>query len=193
MDRRRVILEAEEQLARQVALGVIVERPISTWQMLIPGMFMVDFLRRSSAVRQFTRVFMFPRHIALEAAVNKMRQSTKEDLRLSVGGRIEAWQSSLKLHSEEWMHAQKRLVEILTDYYLKLLKADGHSFRLMLKNAYRRRQDLQAFFDRLSVAESEVDREMERLNEGKVGMLEKIAARRNQLAVQRSKMLDELF
>ena len=68
MDKFDILLNAEEQFAREVTLGVLYLRPLSVWHYLIPGMFIIDFLRRGSAIRKYTETFMFPRKLALSAA-----------------------------------------------------------------------------------------------------------------------------
>ena len=68
MEKYNLIVSAEEQFAREVTLGAIVARPPSAWSYLIPGMFIIDFLRRGSAIRKYTQHFMFPRKLAVDAA-----------------------------------------------------------------------------------------------------------------------------
>ena len=68
MEKYQMILAAEEQFAREVTLGVIVTQPLTAWYYIIPGMFIIDFLRRGSAIRRYTKHFIYPRKLALEAA-----------------------------------------------------------------------------------------------------------------------------
>jgi hypothetical protein len=68
MEKYKMILMAEEKFAREVTLGVIVTRPLTVWRNLIPGMFIVDFLRREGALRKYTEYFLFPRKLAIDAA-----------------------------------------------------------------------------------------------------------------------------
>ena len=63
-----LIIAAERQFAREVTLGVIVQQPLSVWHYLLPGMFIIDFLRRTSAISRYTKHFMFPRQLAIDAA-----------------------------------------------------------------------------------------------------------------------------
>ncbi len=49
METYRKILLAEEQLAREATLGVIVQQPVTTWHYIIPGKFIFDFQSRGSA------------------------------------------------------------------------------------------------------------------------------------------------
>ena len=78
MDKYHIILQAEQQFAREVTLGVIVTRPLTVWHTLIPGFFIIDFLRRGSAIRQYTRHFIFPRKLALDAALTEMQAENKK-------------------------------------------------------------------------------------------------------------------
>jgi hypothetical protein len=54
MEKYDIIVEAERQFAREVTLGVIVARPLTAWYYFIPGFFIIDYLRRASAIRQYT-------------------------------------------------------------------------------------------------------------------------------------------
>jgi hypothetical protein len=54
MDKYDIIINAEQQFAREVALGVIYLRSPSVWHYVIPGMFIIDFLRRGSIIRKYT-------------------------------------------------------------------------------------------------------------------------------------------
>ena len=67
MEKYKMILMTEEKMAREVTLGVIVTRPLTVWHHIIPGMFIIDFLRRGSALRRYTNHFMFPRKLAIDA------------------------------------------------------------------------------------------------------------------------------
>jgi hypothetical protein len=58
--KKALVLDGEESFARAVALGVIVKRPPSAWHFLLPGMFLFDFLRRSSETRRYSDLFLFP-------------------------------------------------------------------------------------------------------------------------------------
>ena len=59
MEKYNMILAAEEQFAREVTLGVIVTRPLTVWHYIIPGMFIIDFLRRGSAIRRYNKHFIY--------------------------------------------------------------------------------------------------------------------------------------
>jgi hypothetical protein len=193
MDRLTLILESEEQMAREVVLGVTVERPVSLWQILIPGMFIINFLRRQTAVRQYTQTFMLPRSVALEKASAGKSGEQGTTMRAAIAERVRRRLTSRDPYPDELVAPLAVLVELLVEHYEALLSTGGDSYRLMMKKSYPRREDLQNFFDRLATAESDVDRVKEGLHPGNPRMRETLAAQRQQLAKRRSKMLDELF
>ncbi len=73
MDKYDLIMDAEHQFAREVTLGVIVTRRLTAWHYLIPGFFIIDFFFFFSAIRQYTKHFMFPRKLAIDVAVLNYR------------------------------------------------------------------------------------------------------------------------
>ena len=49
-------------------------------------------------------------------------------------------------------------VNLLIDHYARLLKAEGDSYQSLVKNAYKMQKRLEAFLQKLTVAEKETDR-----------------------------------
>ena len=193
MDRYHMIVAAEEQFAREVTLGVIVQRPMTVWHYIIPGMFIIDFLRRGSAISQYTKHFMFPRKLALDAARALMEGQDKTSVTSQIENDISTWLNSLNLYSQELLHAQAVVVDLLMDHYLKLLRTDGDTYLFLLKNAYRNREDFKALIDELTSAEEEVDGKIiEKLGKNK-SLKEKLLAEQQQVAKRRQKIMDEIF
>ena len=193
MDKYDMIENAEQQFAREVTLGVIVTSPLTTWQYIIPGYFIIDFLRRSSAIRQYTKYFMFPRKLAMDAAVAQMQGENKASMSSDFKDNIRVWLESLKLYSPDLEKAHVKLIEILAVHYLKLLNAKGDTFYVLLKHAYPHRDHFKQFIEVITSAENEVDRRvMEQLgSEEKVK--EKILAQQQQIAKRRQKILEDIF
>jgi len=193
MDRYHMIVAAEEQFAREVTLGVIVQRSMTVWHYIIPGMFIIDFLRRGSAISQYTKHFMFPRKLALDAARALMEGQDKTSVTSQIENDISTWLNSLNLYSQELLHAQAVVVDLLMDHYLKLLRTDGDTYLFLLKNAYRNREDFKALIDELTSAEEEVDGKIiEKLGKNK-NLKEKLLAEQQQVAKRRQKIMDEIF
>jgi hypothetical protein len=193
MDKHDIIVSAEEQFAREVTLGVIVTRPLTAWHYIIPGMFVIDFLRRGSAIRQYTKHFMFPRKVALNAALAVTREEDKDSLNTRMREDIRVWLESLNLYSSDLFQAHVTLVELLAEHYLKLLKAKGDTFNLLIENAYRDRDRFTQFIETITAAENEVDRQVIEKLAGNQKVQEKMIAEQQQIAKRRRKIMDEVF
>jgi hypothetical protein len=193
MEKHKMILMAEEKLAREVTLGVIVTRPLTVWHYIIPGMFIIDFLRRGSALRKYTESFMFPRRLAVDAALTLAQGSDETDVFAHIENETRAWLSSLDLYTDGLLQAQVSAIKILSNHYGRLLKEDGYSVYALMKAAYQNRENLQNFFDELTIAEAEVDRELI-VKMGEIDKLKaKIKAEQDQLKDRRATIIEEVF
>ena len=193
MDKCTIIVNAEEQFAREVTLGVIVTRPLTIWHSIIPGMFVIDFLRRGSAIRQYTKHFMFPRKLGLDAAVAEMQGENNETISSDLEDNIRIWLESLNLYSSDLLEAHVALVGILAAHYLKLLNSDGDTFDLLIEHAYQNHDNFKRFIETVTSAENEVDRQVIGQLGGEEKVKEKILAEQQQIAKRRQKILEEVF
>jgi hypothetical protein len=193
MDKYDIIVEAEQQFAREVTLGVIVTRPLTVWHTIIPGFFIIDFLRRGSAIRHYTKHFMFPRKLAMDTAVAEMQAENKEPLGSDPADNIRIWLESLKLYSPDLEKAHIKLIEILAAHYLKLLNAEGDTMNILFEHAYQNHEDFKHFIEVITSVENEVDRQVIEQLGGNEKVKEKILAEQQQIAKRRQKILDEVF
>jgi hypothetical protein len=188
-----MILSAEEALARQVALGVVVTTPQSVWHYLIPFMFIFDFLRRSSTMRRYTQHFMFPRKLAMDAARDIIEGEDQKERLSWTEEEIKVWLETLNLYSLSLQAAQMKVVTQLMDHYTKLLQTEGDTYYDLVRNAYMSQSDYQAHLSQLKALEQEVDRAIiEKLGETET-LREKLLAEEEQLERMRQKRLDEIF
>ena len=188
-----LILSAEESLARQVALGVIVMQPLTVWHYLIPFMFIFDFLRRSTTMRRYTQHFMFPRKLAMDTASDILEGEDKRERLSWTEEEIKVWLETLNLYSPSLQAAQMKVVTQLMDHYTKLLQTEGDTYYDLVRNAYISQNDYQAHLSQLKTFEEEVDRAIiERLGETEK-LREKLLAEAEQLERMRQKRLDEIF
>ncbi|MCP4368288.1 MAG: hypothetical protein GY797_09310 [Deltaproteobacteria bacterium] len=193
MHKYDMIENAERQFAREVTLGVIVTSPLAAWQYIIPGYFIIDFLRRSRAIRQYTKYFMFPRKLAMDMSVAQMQGENKASMSSDFKDTIRIWLESLKLYSPDLEKALVGLIEILAAHYLKLLSAEGDTFYVLLKHAYPYRDHFKQFIETITSVENEVDRLVtEQLGSEKKGK-EKILAQQQQISKRRQKILEDVF
>jgi len=188
-----MILSAEGSFARTVALGVVVRRPLTAWHYLIPGMFLIDFLRRSAEIRKYSEHFLFPRRQALDAAQNIRHGRSRKEVVLRASEAIEAWLNSVGLYSEELQKSQMEAVQLLIDHYGTLMSAQGDSYYSFIENAYHDRRDYEAYVSRIASAEQKVDRAiLEKLGETEV-LREKLHAEQREVARMREKEADIAF
>jgi hypothetical protein len=193
MEKPKMILMAEEKLAREVTLAVIVTRPLTVWHYMIPGMFIIDFLRRGSALKKYTEHFMFPRKRAIDAAQALAQGQTAADVFEQVENDTRAWLNSLDLYTPGLLQAQVNAIQLLVDHYGRLLREEGYSVYALIKAAYQTRENLQGFYDQLTAAEAEIDRELLAKMGESDKLKEKIAAEQNQLEERRAKIIEEIF
>ena len=193
MDKYQIIKSAEEQFAREVTLGVMIQRPLPALLYIIPGMFFIEYLRRGTAIRKYTKHFMFPRNLALLTAEAVLRGEDEPQIEARVEMDIRNWLSGLGLYSEELAEAQKRSVELIRSHYMKLLAAEGDSIHDLIKSAYPSREDYVAFLEELRVAEKEIDGSII----GSVGeypkLQEKLQLEAQQVEKRHQRIMDQIY
>ena len=193
MEKYDIIVNAEQQFAREVTLGAIVTRPLTAWHTIIPGFFIIDFLRRGNAIRQYTKHFMFPRKLGLDAAVAEIRGENKASIGSDLEDNIRVWLASLNLNSLDLVQAHVELIARLKEHYLKLLNSDGDTFNLLIKHAYQNHDNFKQFIEIITSAEYEVDRQVIEKLRGQEKVKEKISTEQQQIAKRRRKILEEVF
>jgi len=193
MDKYDIIINAEQQFAREVALGVIYLRSPSVWHYVIPGMFIIDFLRRGSIIRKYTETFMFPRKLALQAARDLSRDNTKAFMVTSRETEIKNRLTALKLDSQDLVMAQTETVDLLIDHYVKLLQAEGERYYDLIQKAYSSRKNFEAHLRQITAAENKVDRAILARVGDNPAVKEKLELEARQVENRRQKILEDIF
>jgi hypothetical protein len=192
-EKYNIILEAEESFARAVALGVHVKSPLSAWHFILPGMFIFDFLRRSSETKRYSTLFVFPRKLALDAALDIMKGEDRKKTLSQIEEEIKQWLSSLNLYSEKLHRRHMEEIYLLVDHYSKLLHAEGNHYPALVKYAYQSREPYEAYLRRLSAAEQEVDRAIAEIRGETKEIGERLRAEQIQVTELRSKEVHQIF
>ncbi|MGD8290588.1 MAG: NF038143 family protein [Desulfobacterales bacterium] len=193
MKKYDIIEAAERQFAREVTLGIIVTRPLTAWHYLIPGFFIIDFLRRGSAIRRFTKQYMYPRKLAMDSAEVQMRSGNLKIIQPELEDNLRHWLESQRFYFPDLVQAYVVLVDVLKAHYLKLLEAEGDTFYLLIAHAYQHRHNFKDVVEAISTAESEVDRLVIKQLGADENLKEKIIAEHQQIAKRRQKILEEVF
>jgi hypothetical protein len=155
------ILSKERSLAKAVTAAVIESKPITVWEITIPIVFIINFLRLKRTREIFTLNFMFTKKLALEAAVNMIEKGQgKEEMIARIRDKTgDILVSDTKgVYSQKIRQRQMKEIDLLVDHYRKLLEAEGKDYDSMIKNAYQAWERYDAFLGQLIQAEKEVNR-----------------------------------
>jgi len=155
------VLVKERSLANTVARTVIEQPPLTAWEVLIPIVFLYNFLRFRRARETFSLNFLFTKRLALEAAFDMIKKGeTKEAAMARIKEKTgQVLASDQKgIYSSKIRQRQMREIELLIDHYYKLLNAEGKDYATMVKNTYTERKDYTAFVEQLEQVEKEVIR-----------------------------------
>jgi len=193
MDKYETILAAEKQFAREVTLGVIVQQPLSVWHYLIPGRFIFDFLRRTTAISRYTKHFLFPRQLAIDVAQRLLQGYEKAAEYSQITAEIQNWLNALNLYSRQLAQAQQRAVEVLIAHYSKLLEAEGNCIDELIESAYPSREAYEAHVREITAAEAEIDRAIIEKTGTNDKLKEKLQLEAQQVESRRRKILDNIY
>jgi hypothetical protein len=189
----QMVLSAEESFAQGVALGMWVQRPLTAWHYLLPGMFVWDILRRRMAVQQYSSLFLFPRKLALDAALGMTGGEGRERVLSVAGNKIQEWLSIKRVASPSILLGHMNQIGILLDHYSRLLQADGESYLGLIRNTYGTRRNYEGYLERLLAAEGELDRGLAEIQGGTAESWDRLRAEQAQVAQLRKKEVDRIF
>lgn len=187
-----LILKFEEAFAREVALGVVVTRPLKSWLYFIPGMFIVDFLRRQQCIRRFSAAYMFPRRQALSGAMALLEGVEPEQVHQQLDAAVKHWLPARAGDPTHLHTYQMRVIQQLSAHYQKLLTAEGGNCIELLRNAYKDRTALEDELMRLNELEEERDRCMPDTAPDD-DRQRHYRAIQNQVSMRRTRLIDAVF
>ena len=193
MDHFTVIISAEQQFAKEVVLNVLYLRPPKMWQNLIPGMFIFDFLRRGRAIRRYTKKYMFPRHLALDAVRELSAGDGADMVTRRIKERIDAELHPLLQSAPTLADAYYRMVELLTGHYGRLTQARGESYPELVRNAYPTAGEYEHHLNQLADLESEVDKAVVELAGPGKTLGQDLQLEADQVAVRRRGLVEKLY
>jgi len=156
-EKYQLLLTREQQFARMVALRVVEKPEISAWLIVAPLYFIFfwhRFKRYQNAVETFARELVFTKKTALDAAYDMARNGLSREEAL----RVHFPEPEDGFADREIGRRQRREIEFLIDHYLRLLRAEGETHEMLLKNAYRNRAAYLEFLKGLQEVEKEVNR-----------------------------------
>ena len=188
----KLIMEEEYSLAREVALGIIIKKPLKAWLYMIPGMFIIDFLRRGKEIKRYSDHYIFPRKLALEAIHDDAESKNIDEIMSTHERSISNRLIALELFSEELKNMYITLVKLIIDHYQRLIKADGDTFADLVNDAYKVRAQYDSFMEHLSSLERDIDNAITQRLQAK-SVIESILLGQEQLGIMRKKHAEIFF
>lgn len=153
------ILEQEVRLARSVAITARGLRPFSVWEVLIPIVFILGYMRSRQRREMFVQNFIFTKKLALKAARDMRLESLSYD---QVFERIETKTKKLietlesNIYSETIQQAQLAEIRLLIPHYQRLFDSESGRYADSITAAYPTRKAYESFLDNLRQAEKVV-------------------------------------
>jgi hypothetical protein len=153
------ILEQEVRLAHSVAITARRLRPFSVWEVLIPIVFILGYMRSRQQREMFVQNFIFTKKLALNAA-RDMRLDA-----LSYGQVFERIETKTKklletlesnIYSEPIQQAQLTEIRLLIPHYQRLFSTESRRYADCITAAYPTRKAYVSFLDNLRQAEKAV-------------------------------------
>jgi hypothetical protein len=154
-----MILSRERMMARYVALQAIKPKPFSVWEVLIPIVFILGYMRSKEQREIFAQNLLFTKKKALDAAFEMLHRDRSKE---AVMGRVASETESLLVSVPNGMYSdairQQQIEEIdrLVDHYCRLMRAKGKEYAALVLNTYPTKADYVAFQDQLTLAERKV-------------------------------------
>ena len=153
------ILARERTLANSIARAVVRPKPIGVWDIMIPMIFILNYLKGKHAKELFIQNYIFTKKLALQAALdmlqggksreevmNAVRDKTKVVLKGGGGG----------VYSEQIRSKQMKEIAVLMDHYHTLLDTDGKDYDTLVVSAYGDRRTYTEFVKSLETCEKAV-------------------------------------
>jgi hypothetical protein len=188
-----LILSAEDSFARAVALGIWIQRPLTAWHYLLPGMFLWDIIKRRMAIQQYSALFLFPRKLALDAARQMIEGDDRNGLLSRTENKIQEWLFVQKAYSPRILSGHMEQIRILLDHYSRLLQAEGESYSRLIRNTFGTREKYEGYLTRVAAAEGEVDQGLAEIQGGTAESWDRLRAEQMQVAHLRKKEVDRIF
>jgi len=167
LDRKfKNILDRDRAVAKLVSMAVVRPKPLGVWDVTIPIIFILNFMKLKQTREIFVQNFMFTKRLALDAARNIIKKDRTRESELA---QIEDKTKSILdadtdgIYSEEIRRSQMEEIDLLIDHYCKLFKTDGVDYSFLVINTYQDRRGYTAFFSKLKDTEKKVSNAAKRV------------------------------
>jgi hypothetical protein len=160
LDRKyKSILSWERSLAKATALAVLKADSISVWEVTIPFIFILNYMKLTKTREIATQNFLFTKKLALDGALDMTRKGqTRKEVMFRIVDKtgIILAADEKGIYSEVIRQRQLQEIDLLIDHYCKLLGTEGEDYTSLVMTGYQSRQEYTAFLEELKRAEKEV-------------------------------------
>ena len=156
-------------------------------------MFLFDFLRRSSETKRDSELFLSPRKLALNGALELLQGEERRRVYSQIEEQIKQWLISLNLYSDRLLRAHRDVITLLVDHYIKLLRTEEGSYHGLIQQAYSTREHYETFLTELGAAEREIDEAVAEFHGGSAEIWQRLHLEQAQVAELRKKEVKLIF
>ena len=155
----KIIFEKEQSMARRLALSLIKSKPLTVWEIMIPVIFILNYVKLKHSREIFVQNQLFTKKMALDAALDmKKNNVTKESVMAQIDSRTKDLVASVPggIYSDDIRQQQLNEIDLLIDHYSHLLNAPGADYAALVTKAYPTAAAYSSFLDALQAAEKAV-------------------------------------
>jgi hypothetical protein len=146
-------------MAQGVAFSLIRPKTLTVWEIMIPVIFILNYVKLKHSREIFVQNQMFTKKMALDAALDmKKKDATKEMVLGQIQTKTKELVSSVPggIYSDDIRRQQLKEIDLLIDHYTRLLNAAGKDYASLVTHAYQTAADYSSFTEALQSAEKEV-------------------------------------
>ena len=157
--RYKIILAKEESMARKMALSLIKPKQLTVWEIMIPVIFILNYVKLKHSRETFIQNQMFTKKMALDAALDMKKKDISKDAVLAeIDAKTKELVASVPggIYSDDIQQQQLNEIDLLIEHYSQLLNATGTDYASLVTHTYKSATDYMSFLTALQTAEKAV-------------------------------------
>jgi hypothetical protein len=146
-------------MAQGVAVSLIRPKPLMVWEIMIPVIFILNYVKLKHSREIFVQNQMFTKKMALDAALDMLKKNaSKEKVIEQIRAKTEELVSSVPggIYSDDIRRQQLIEIDLLIDHYSRLLNAVGQDYAALVTHVYQTADSYASFLEALGTAEKDV-------------------------------------
>jgi len=146
-------------MAQGLAFSLIRPKPLTVWEIMIPVIFILNYVKIKHSREIFIQNQMFTKKMALDAALEmKKKDTTKETVMTQIRSKTKELVTSVPggIYSEDIRRHQLIEIDLLIDHYSRLLNVPGKDYASLVTQVYQTAAAYSSFLEALKAAEKEV-------------------------------------